>query len=1094
MAAGLKIAMVLFGLLLVAAVIVAGYGVLNPQGLVDQFAPGSAFNWDNFDPLSRDRGLWGLSPLIWTALFVLPLAIGVPIAIYVFERKKVPAITRAFLAISRGVVILLLYLLLAGPSVVDSEQFVEGSKVAVLLDDSLSMGAESRAFPIFSVLEDREADDVRNLRNAVTAMGVIVDRPPHAGFVTLTDDELAVRNFVRQVVRQRAERLMKRLRETHGRDFDIGQWQRLRAEVERMLGEADLLQSALSAETSKDEPNADEERRLRGALSAKQSEIETRENRFSELLGGDASDPEIIKKRALIDNLLETVHPEGPRRWDIACELIAQGSTLAAPPGETIGLIDLIRSRGEQINASGKQLGGPGGRTIATVRYFVFSTRFGREQLTEESILEIAPEDLDFRAPRGRLTELDKALAEVRRYYTEDDDLASIIVLSDGRDTTPAAEREEAAPKARQGTEVVTVAVGNPKPVKVLELLSVSADREILKGDYLDFKLKIRADEAYRADPASGRPGQKIEIILCEDSAINEVSYEELNGRPVRSADGRTIELGPEELAEVRIRFKPQVTGRRLYIIKLNRDRLPDEDTYRNNIKEHSVTIIDRKIKVLYLEQRFRWQARALNDGLKRDKRLEYQGYFFDAQDGWTQPTSQYDDEVRANVKPLPAPFFGNGRIIRDKEEFFALNYDVIILGDIDPSTREWRFEYWDWIEEWVSRHRGGLILLAGQMYNPRAYASFDKARALYPVEVADVRGYDAVDVGELKYWRLTPAGRAHETHRLSTNPDRNDALWGSVKEGSYVPGELQGLYWYNVTSGIKPAPAVALSRVARSGPVTTEGEVLTAAMPYGSGMTFYCGSDDTHYWRQWVGDHYFYSFWQNTLRFVASRRLAGKQQRVDVYTDKAMYQVSDDVKIYVELLGDIYNEVVQNQLKDLRELPTGEGTDEARRIIVDVQSRTQGRQTLRKVVLREVSWSPNLFEGIVEANEPGHFDVWVREYEDSHKSPHRYTVVAPTAELRNLTLDMDGLRERASKLPAERAELPYQAGKRLYIMTDMGQAAVEVRERRNEVKGVPSLVWDRNEDKYGLRSLLLMLVILMLAGEWLTRKLVRMV
>ena len=60
--------------------------------------------------------------------------------------------------------------------------------------------------------------------------------------------------------------------------------------------------------------------------------------------------------------------------------------------------------------------------------------------------------------------------------------------------------------------------------------------------------------------------------------------------------------------------------------------------------------------------------------------------------------------------------------------------------------------------------------------------------------------------------------------------------------------------------------------------------------------------------------------------------------------------------------------------------------------------------------------------------------------------------------------------------------------------MTDTGEAALEVRERQNELKGITALVWNRKEDKYGLRSLLLILLIVMLAGEWLTRKLVRMV
>lgn len=1098
-----KFVMAFFSVLLLAVLVVAVYGVIFPGRITEVLAPGSVFSWENFDPFSRQSegsatwkgiSLFDISPLIWTALLVIPVCVLLPAVIYFYEKKKVSRLTRVFLASLRAGILFLLYLLIAGPSLVATETYVEGSKVAVLIDDSLSMGDESREFPIFNVFDDRESADVRELRDHLRGLGVDVPPPPNQGFVTLSDDEVAVRGFVRRVVRERAARLVKRLSELHGGRFDIGGWQRLRRELDGIAAEADLRQSELSAETSKETPNESQVRRLQSELDELLRQLMLREQEFAKLLGGNADDQAVMQKRVLINNLLGTCHPEGPRRWDIACELVTDGNTLSALKQGDKSLIDVLRARAAEIAEKADKR-----RTenrVAMLRFFVFSTRFGRDQLTDEAILEVDPAELDFREPRGRLTELDAALREVRRYYTAEDDLSSIIVLTDGRDTSPNEERSaDEAAKARSGVEVVGIAIGNPKPVKVLELLSVSADREILKGDFLDFKLKIRADKAYRADPEKGTPGQRVKIILCEDSPTNPVAYSELNGRAVRGADGTEIELGPEELAEVKIRFKPAVTGKHIYYLKLNEDRLPDEDTYRNNVKEHEVEIIDRKIKVLYLEGRFRYQARYLNEALKRDKKLEYQGYFFDAQDGWTQPTSQYDEEVRRKLSPLVAPFAVGDRVIRDKEEFFKLDYDVIIMGDIDPDDNRFRREHWDWLEEWVSHHRGGLVLLAGQGYNFSAYRNIEKARVLYPVELDTPRDAEgAIDHKQQKFWRLTPAGRAHEVHRLSSNPARNDELWGSVKDGSFVKGQLHGLYWYQGTAGIKPAPAVALSRVTREGKITGEGDVLTAAMPYGSGMTFYCGSDDTWLWREFVGDVYFYRFWQNTLRFVASRRLKGKQQRVDVYTDKTRYQVSEQVKVYVELLGDIYNEVTQNQNKELSELPRGPDDSEARRLIVELQARSQGRLSARRVVLQEVSWSPNLFEGVVEANEPGQFDVWVQGYEESRKQPHRYTVIAPVAELRNLTMDFDGLQRRSTKLPANVAPMDYQGGKRIYLMTDMGQAVFEIREKENELKGITSLLWNRKDEPWSLRSALLVLMIMLLAGEWLTRKLVRMV
>ncbi len=1089
-------------LLLIAAVLFVAFGLGD---VVSKLAQGAAFTWDNFNPVSREPGALGITPLIWTALAAVPLAVFLPIAVYWFEKKQVPLGIRFALIRIRALALLVLYLIIAGPALVDSEFFKEGSKVAVLIDDSLSMGADSREFSVFNVLDDRESSDVKRLREKVEALGLQVGNPASKGFVTLSEDEVVVRNFVRTVVAARAERLLKRLSDLHGGRFEIAEWQRKRAEVETLQREADLKQSELSAELAKEEALQDPgtRRRLESELRAVLDRLQNSERGFADLLKGDVKDPKVIQKRALIENLLETVNPEGPRRWDIACELVASGNNLTIPAGENASLLDLVKLRATELEAAGDPKKASKRRPMPALRYFVFSTKFGRSVTTDEAILEVQPDELDFRAPMGRLTELDKALAEVRRYYTADDDLATIVVLTDGRDTAgdsgEETTRHAAASRQKRTsrvTELVTVAIGNPKPVKVLELLAVSADKEVLKGDYVDFKLKIRADKGYRADKTSGKTGQRIKVILCEDSPGNPIDYEELNGRPVRGPADTEFELPAEDLAEAKVRFKPKLAGKHVYFLKLNEDRLPDEDTYRNNVAEHYLEVIDRKIKVLYIEQGFRHEARWLNEDLKRDKKLLYQGFFIEADEGWLQPTSMYDDEVKKLVSPLRSPFFDGKKIIREKDEFLKMNYDVIILGDIDPDGREFKIEHWDWIEEWVSKNQGGLILLSGMRYNPKAYSNFERAKALYPVEIDHLpNDYDTrVDTSRVKHWRLTPAGRAHEVMRLSSNPERNDELLGSVVDGNFRKGQLDGLYWYAPGANLKPAPAQALARVVNEGKVTAEGDVLVASQPYGNGMVLYVGTDDTHRWRAIVGEVYFYRFWQNAIRFVASRRLAGKQQRVDVYTDKTEYQVGDQVKVYCELLGDIYGEVVQNQLKELKELPQPDGTQEQRRIIVDVQARTGGRLSSRRVILSEVSWRPGQFEGVVEANEPGQFDVWVRGYEESHKKPHRYTVIAPIAELRDLTLDFESLKARASELPRNRAPLTYQDGKRVYLMQDMGQAAIDMRERQNEVKGLTQLLWNTEGEPMLLRSLLMVAFIVLLAGEWLTRKLVRLV
>lgn len=279
-----------------------------------------------------------------------------------------------------------------------------------------------------------------------------------------------------------------------------------------------------------------------------------------------------------------------------------------------------------------------------------------------------------------------------------------------------------------------------------------------------------------------------------------------------------------------------------------------------------------RELKLLYIEQRFRWTARALNETLKRDAGLAYQGFFFDAQNGWTQPSSIWSDDAKKRVKPLGWPFYDAdaGKVILDKGAFLALGYDVIILGDVDPGSPYWRNEYWEWLEAWV-KQGGGLILLAGAAHNPAGYAKNEAFARMCPIRLELAEGYEfLVDRTVLKYIARTPDGRDHALFELSRDEARRDELFGMEVDDKFQPGELHGIYWYQITGG--PAEgATVLARVASEGQPADKGEPLIVTREYGTGRVLYLGTDEFHYWRQWVGDFYFARFFQNAIRWAAN-------------------------------------------------------------------------------------------------------------------------------------------------------------------------------------------------------------------------------
>lgn len=275
---------------------------------------------------------------------------------------------------------------------------------------------------------------------------------------------------------------------------------------------------------------------------------------------------------------------------------------------------------------------------------------------------------------------------------------------------------------------------------------------------------------------------------------------------------------------------------------------------------------LSRELRVLFLERRFRYDARALNEALKRDRGLRYQGYFFDAQSGWTQPASQHSEEVRREIKPLTQPFELNGAAPADNAEFKKLGYDVIVLGDIDAKDSRFKAVYWEWLEEWV-REGGGLVLHSGAAHNPKAYADNDAFGKLFPMTLAEEAA--KVDASAMKHWALTAEGNTHAICKLADDAAGNAELWGGEKDGKFERGLLNGLYWHVAGAAPRDGTTV-LAHVANAGQAVADGDPLLAVRQHGKGRVVWIGTDDTWLWREQVGDAYFYRFWSNAMGWAA--------------------------------------------------------------------------------------------------------------------------------------------------------------------------------------------------------------------------------
>jgi len=271
-----------------------------------------------------------------------------------------------------------------------------------------------------------------------------------------------------------------------------------------------------------------------------------------------------------------------------------------------------------------------------------------------------------------------------------------------------------------------------------------------------------------------------------------------------------------------------------------------------------------RNLKLFYLENQFRWEARALNDALRRDAMLEYRGLFLSAQRGWRQPVS-----YNRTLKSLDTSFVGPGGALRDAQKLAAEGLDVVIVGDVALDKDVIAAECWESLEAWV-KGGGGLILLAGSVNMPvncRASVAFNR---LCPMAEVEPGKQADIDTTKDKYWGLTAEGQDHEVFRLSVDPQQVRELFGSEREGAFVRGGLNGVFWY--AGGLKPkAEATVLARAVPDGEAVATGEPMVASMALGKGRVLWVGTDDANRIREFFGDTYFYRLWQNMIRWAAN-------------------------------------------------------------------------------------------------------------------------------------------------------------------------------------------------------------------------------
>jgi hypothetical protein len=483
----------------------------------------------------------------------------------------------------------------------------------------------------------------------------------------------------------------------------------------------------------------------------------------------------------------------------------------------------------------------------------------------------------------------------------------AILLLSDGQ-TTDGEPLSKAAELARQkGVPLFNVGLGDPEPSRDVELSDLLVDEVVFVDDSVRFDARLTTH---------GFAGQKLNVRLrrrvpgsTDPNRIEDLETVDVTAPP----DGQAT--------RVVVVHRPKQTGDITYILEI--EPRPREIQTENNRIVRTINVRKEKLKVLFVEGEPRYEFRYLKNFLERDPTIDLGVVLLSA------------DEEYSEQDPTALPGFP--QLKEGPDGLF--NFDVVLLGDADPSfltAVQMRS-----LVEFVTQKGGGLMFIAGEMFNPLSYKG-TPLEPLLPILLADARNPNANGEAITAFRpRLTAEGRSHPIFRFGDDDATSREIWDNLPE----------LNWYFEAPRKQPGAAVLAEHPEKAG---VDGKVPIMAYQFaGAGKSMFNAVDDTWRWRFRVGDRYFGRFWIQTIRFLARSKLLGQKQ-AEVTTDRRRYQQNQPIQIQVRFpnVG----------------LAPAKGE-------VNVEVRRKGSGP-RRLTLRSSPSARNVFEGALPQAQEGEYEV----------------------------------------------------------------------------------------------------------------------
>ncbi len=568
---------------------------------------------------------------------------------------------------------------------------------------------------------------------------------------------------------------------------------------------------------------------------------------------------------------------------------------------------------------------------------------------------------------------------------------AGIVLLSDGIDNA-SSQRSEAVFRdlGARGIPVYTVPIGLTDPDDV-SIRNIVMQEVAFSGDRVPVRVHLQS-KGYERRTA------RLSVLL--------------NGRSVSQ---RTIRFeGGLQFED--IDFRVDVYEKGAAQISVAIEPFDDEISMANNLVERSIRVVNEKINVLYIEGNFRWEHRYLHAILKRDPRINA-----------TFIASNMGPELARNspehIERFPSK--------RDE----AFQYDLVILGDVDSAF--FTPEELGLLEELVRDRGGSLLMLCGPMHSPSSYADTPVA-AMLPFRFDPDEKWE--DVSESLFPVLTPEGRNSMVMTLENDKAENDHTWSRVAPLDHLPPLL----------GAKPGATVlaALS----DGNTRSQRYPLVAWQRYGTGKCLSIATDRLWRLRFKTGDKYHWRVWSQCIQFMTLSRLMGEHKRVRLETDRSIYSVGNQCRLYAHVLDDDFEAVVQSGFE----------------VVV---TGLNGEESRERVSLQPDRSQPGLYEGYFSPPASGRYRIEANEEDRKVANTTEFQVTDDRLELTDTDMRLGHL-QRIADLTGG-ASLGIRDLSRLTSLINGDPLTSSVRSERP--------LWDH--------GFLLVFLIGLLGAEWILRR-----